>query len=365
MNPRTIHRFFKKLETDQFSLVYLGEFDDELTTTLMRLNETSINEPHTFTKTLSSLIVECFQNIIRHADKPDLVTRTNNKPRMFLIRNSGNKFYIASTNLINNEKKEGLTSKLKAINTLTEQELKLEYMNALASTGFNDQKGAGLGFIEMARKSNYLLDFDFEFVNYFFSVFYLQLHVQSTNVSTEKSIPPIKVEDTKELYNAMLQDNVVMVRKGDFSQKSILPVLQLIENNISLQQKMPKLSKMALYLLVEMLQNISKHASEINNIKEGIFIIAVQNNTYTLNTGNFIDVNKVDALKERLKNLISLDETALGELYKATLLKKENIAGAGAGMGLIEICKYSSDKIKYNFTPVNDQQSFFSLNITV
>src|SRR4051812_19750615 len=119
MNPELSYRFFNKLENDQFSLIYMGEFDDVMTATLMRINETGIDEPKIFKKKISFLVAESFQNIIRHADKPEILNRTNNKPKMISLRNIGNVFYIASTNLINNAKKDKLTAKLRSINTLT------------------------------------------------------------------------------------------------------------------------------------------------------------------------------------------------------------------------------------------------------
>src|ERR1035437_6998271 len=108
METEIAFRFFNKLKNDHFSLAYMGEFDDDLTVSLMRSNETSVHESEKFKKKLSFLIAECFQNIIRHADKPEIITRTNNKPNIFLLRNVRNAHYISSTNLILNTKKEDL-----------------------------------------------------------------------------------------------------------------------------------------------------------------------------------------------------------------------------------------------------------------
>ena len=108
MNSDIVYKFFRKFKNDHFGLAYMGEFDDELTEGLMRSNETSIHEPKNFKKRLSYLIAECFQNIIRHEDKPDILTRTNDRPKIFLLRNVGNSHYISASNLISNTKKEDL-----------------------------------------------------------------------------------------------------------------------------------------------------------------------------------------------------------------------------------------------------------------
>lgn len=369
METEIAYRFFNKLKNDHFSLAYMGEFDDELTGNLMRTNETSIHESQKFKKKLSFLIAECFQNIIRHADKPEIITRTNNKPKIFLLRNVGKDHYISSTNLIVNTKKEELEAKLNSINTLTAEQLKSVYLWSLANNELSDKGGGGLGLIEMARKSGFPLEYDFEFVNYFFSIFYIQVHFVASKKSDENNFQnlneTIHIADTKELYNIMVSENILMIRKGDFSQESILPLIGLIEGNLKLQSNFSGSQKRTMYLLVELLQNISKHAINSNGEREGIFMISQKNNNYILTTGNYVDANAVEPLKEKLANIANLNKEELTEIYKKTLLKKEPSINGNAGIGLIEMCKYSSEKIKYTFKAVTETMSFFSLSITI
>jgi glucose-6-phosphate-specific signal transduction histidine kinase len=61
-------------------------------------------------------------------------------------------------------------------------------------------------------------------------------------------------------------------------------------------------------LLMEMLQNISKHADNFHqevNLKPGIFIITENEDKLNLVSGNYIRNNKIDKLKETL-NYINL-----------------------------------------------------------
>ena len=360
--------FFDKFKNDHFSLAYMGEFDDELTESLMRTNETSIDEPQKFKKRLSFLIAECFQNIIRHEDKPEIITNTNNKPKIFLLRNVGNSHYISSTNLISNTKKEGLEKKLNMINTLSEEDLKRVYLDALANNEISAKGGGGLGLIEMARKSESPLEFAFEFVNYYLSVFYIQVRFATSKKADDDNFQnPLKIisiDETRELYNLMLKQNVLMIRKGDFSQESILPLINLIENNLKLQTNFSGSKKTTMYLLIELLQNISKHALKINGEREGIFMISKKKNSYILTTGNYIDSNNVDPLKKQLEKVAVLNKDQLVELYKNTLLNDTRERG-NAGIGLIEMCKYSKEKIKFTFNNISETVTFYSLSITI
>ncbi len=364
MDAEVAFKFFKKLEQDHFSLIYLGEFDDALTPSFIRINENSLHESQAFKNKLSSFVVECFQNIVRHADRPDIITRTNNKPKMFMIRNIGYSFYIASTNLINNNKKEDLLLKLKSIDKFSAEELKTAYLDSLPEGEISDTGSGGLGLIEMAKKSNCELKFDFEFINYFFSIFFLQLKLIALN-DLGGLRDAVKLNNSKELYNELLAENILMIRKGDFSQKTILPMLDILENNIQSQRNLLSSGKKIFYMLVELLQNISKHAKENNGSKEGIFIIAVKNDQHILTTGNYIENDKVDQLKKKLESLASMNKEALADIYKENLLSKDTGVKGGAGVGLIEMSKYSLEKIKYNFKFINVSTTFFSLSITI
>lgn len=365
MSPELSYWFFNKLENDHFSLIYLGEFDDEITETLIRANIASIDESENLKKKLSFLMVECFQNIIRHADKPEIINATNNKPKMFLVRNIGNVFYINTTNLIENSKSTNLTSKLKSINKFTPEELKADYLSILEHTGFSEKGGGGLGLIEMARKSDSKLEFDFEYINYFYSNFFMQIRLGAFNERENNKTDGVTLKSSKDLYNAMVQENILMIRKGDFSQQTILPLIELIKSNIDSNKKIPLFKKKTLYILIEVLQNVSKHAKKENGKREGLFMIALKNNKYIINTGNFIDVENVVPLKEKLENLLGLDEKGLAEIYKKKMLSEEKDKSGNVGIGLIEMGKYSSEKLKYNFMRYSDTLSFFSLSITV
>lgn len=365
MNSLLSFHFFSKLKSDLVSLIYTGEFDDELTSTLMKVNETSIDDSGKFSKKLSYLLAECFQNIIRHGEKPIIVNRTNNKPKMFAIRCTKDVFHIASSNLINNTKKDGLHQTLKKLNTYSKEELKATYMNAFTNNEFSEKGGGGLGLIEMARKSDYPIQYDFEFVNFYFSNFFMQLSILAKNAPKDQKADTIDLKSTVQLYKEIVDENLLMIRKGDFSQQTILPILELLRANIDGKEKKQASSKKIAYILIELLQNISKHGSSFNGIHEGIFIIALKDNKYNIQTGNYVDVGDVENLKKNLDTYSNMDEKGLTWAYRNNLMSQEPKEKGNAGIGLIEICKYSSEKMVYDFKPISDKVSFFSLRVTI
>jgi len=368
METSLAYHFFKKLKNDHFCLAYMGVFDDELTETLMKSNDVSIRETQKLKKRLAFLIAECFQNIIRHSDEPDLLTVTNNKPKIFILRNIENSHYISSTNLISNTKKEDLQFTLNVINTLSKEELKAVYIDSLVNNEISEKGGGGLGLIEMARKSGSPLTFAFEFVNYYLSIFYFQVRfiadIDKHNILEEKKTS-ISIDETKDLYHKMMEENVVLIRKGDFSQASILPIISLMEGNLKLIGNFSGSKKKTMYILIELLQNISKHALSINNEREGLLMISHRNNRYVLTTGNYIEKKNVEILKKKLENIVNLSKDELSALYKSILLQNIPDKNSNAGIGLIELCKYGSGNLNYSFNDLDETLTFYSLSIEV
>ena len=209
MNINIPYYFFKLLETDSTTFVYQGEFSDDLTAKAIRLGEYSIRNTSVFNrlrKKVSFLIIECLQNVIRYEEKPKVVHQTNNHPGTFMVRNIGNSFYITSTNRIKNEKIDGLKTKLKNINQLDEEELKKMKKHVLTDKKFSEKGGAGLGLIEITRKSGHKLEYDFEYLNFYLSCFYLQIKLVA-NEETNK-YPSVTLKNSKDLYHEILDKNI-------------------------------------------------------------------------------------------------------------------------------------------------------------
>ena len=377
MDAKSSYNFFSKLQNDNSCFIYQASFNDEITDKILRLTEYTINnvnclnvkdinsknELSKLKNKLAFLMAECFQNIIRHSEKPEIVHRTNNLPQMLLTRNIGNTYYIASSNLVDNEKVDAIKHRLKNLNNLDEEELKALHLDMLVNDKFYEKGGNGIGMIEMAKKSGQKLEYDFEFVNFYLSLFYLQLKLKNNQQPTEGNAGSLPLSATKELHELMFLENVLLIFKGDFSQESILPILGMIENNLKKSVSTGKKKKI-LYLLIELLQNISKHAKKHNESKEGIFIISKKGSEHIVNTGNFVDNDNVEDLKNHLNHIIELDENGLTELYKKNLAREKLFKG-GAGIGLIDIAKYSNGRLSYEIKPINEYSSFFSLNILI
>lgn len=118
-----------------------------------------------------------------------------------------------------------------------------------------------------------------------------------------------------------------------------------------------------MYVLVELYQNIVKHAANIQGRQEGILLVVEKGPAYEVYTGNFIRNTEVEALQLQLKTLVGLDQTGLKQLYREELIRDQSTTKGGAGLGLIETARYCSGQFRYEFLPIDSDISFFSLGI--
>ena len=76
-----------------------------------------------------------------------------------------------------NSNTEKLKKKIDEINAMTKEELKSYYLESLKNTELSEKGGAGLGMIDMARKSGQKLDYRFDPLNDRFTFFSLMITI--------------------------------------------------------------------------------------------------------------------------------------------------------------------------------------------
>ncbi|MGE4292134.1 MAG: SiaB family protein kinase [Desulfovibrio sp.] len=112
-----------------------------------------------------SILVEQMQNIVRYSsERHHLVTASLGEMaygQVAVGRESDGSFFVACGNKVRAEDVERLTCQLEILRTMGRNDLKAYYRERRRSRPGEGSKGAGLGFIEMARKSSRPMDYDF------------------------------------------------------------------------------------------------------------------------------------------------------------------------------------------------------------
>jgi Family of unknown function (DUF6272) len=125
------------------------------------------------TKTLRSVFavfVEQMQNIIRYSAEKAQSHPPSSSPASELmeirygiltIGKEGSDYVVCAGNLVVRSDVDRLNAKLSKIRDLSKDELKTLYKEQLRAEPEMGSKGAGLGFMEIARRASKPLDFDF------------------------------------------------------------------------------------------------------------------------------------------------------------------------------------------------------------
>lgn len=119
------------------------------------------------TRTIFAIAIEQLQNIMSYSKNRDTSNRSKYiSPGVILIGVDidKDKYYVSSSNEIDEEDKIRITQKMEFINSFEKSELRKVLREKLRSAEDKHERGAGVGFIEMAKRSSEKLEYDFEFV---------------------------------------------------------------------------------------------------------------------------------------------------------------------------------------------------------
>ena len=374
MLQQKVFDFYHLLKADNLSLFYQGVTHDDITDKLISLSDENIRnqiELERIRKKVSIAISECFQNLIRHTDIPAGKEEHLKRPSMFMIRNIGRDYYIGSANLIKKEKARQLSQQLSSLKGLNADELRQMYLKILPDSTYTEKGGAGLGLIEMARKSKQRLEYDFLSLTRTLSLFFMQLSfcykVQLEGIieGVEEKEDFFSIRQVQRMYESLTEQNVMLLYKSDFSQDGMLPIIDMMENNLSGVAATRILQKKVMYVLVELFQNIVKHATNSFGRQEGVLLVAEEGEGYEISTGNFIQNSDIPFLEKHLNHLNSLDQEELKSFYRQELINTQKSHKGGAGLGLIETARYSRSRFSFGFLPIESNCSFFTLGIKI
>ncbi len=365
--------FYKEMSHYDMSYIYNGSFSQAITDDILSLAETNmdqIGESSKIQKRVYFIMVESLQNITRHVETSDSkasveVKEVEGVPSFFIIQRLNNEYIITSGNIIENTNVNELTSKLDKVNSLDPESLK-NYSKQILETGeLTNKGGAGLGLIEMARKSGNKLIFDFNPIDQNTSFFYFQIKVSSGLNSTVSMDDYKRFLSSKKLHQQILQNDIKLIFQGEFNDETVKTVLSMAEANIALQENV-NYHKNVFSIIVEMLHNINQHTSAIDIEKGnlGVFFIGKDgDDNYEINSSNLIANTNIPAFE---KSLNEINGMTVNELAKQVELKSQNTdtyETVGRGLGLAQMRACSKSPIAYEISPYNDNHSLISLKV--
>ena len=163
------------------------------------------------------------------------------------------------------------------------------------------------------------------------------------------------------------EGNILVSYIGDITSDVITTLVDKSENVFAENSEISHLKKVSFHIVVECLQNLFHHglSLETGKPKFGAYILLFSENTLKIVTGNFIALEKVQLISDRINQINSMSKDELKTLYKLILNNDEFSEKGGGGLGMIDIARKTGAKLIYEFIPVDEKVLFYILKINI
>ncbi len=163
-----VYEFYKSMKAHEITLVYEGEITHQITKAFTSLTESNMakeDESGSVQRKVFHVMVECLQNISKHAEDFGSENYLFSGRGIFLVSKGDNEYSVTTGNAVDNDRIEELSTMLETINTKDKDELKELYKKQMKEGRLSDKGGAGLGFIDIKRKTGKELEYHFLPIN--------------------------------------------------------------------------------------------------------------------------------------------------------------------------------------------------------
>jgi len=362
------HKIRDKMMKEHLMFVYRGVITNENSIPLLLLLEKEM-ESSEFSfvgrKRLFMFVLESLQNVSRHSDNNEMAGMS-----LVVYTKAEGGYTVSTGNVISTSGIDDLKHRLDDINNLETGEIRSVYRQMLSNSEFSRKGGAGLGLIEMAKKTGNKLDYDFVELDDKNSYFILSKTVDSEGVGShegreEKHFNGKAIAGLEKL---MADNCVYLIWSGHISPDIGTEVLSFTETRLSEDDIEWKQRKRVFSILIEMLENVAKYSpGKANEEKHGmpVAMIRLKDRVYSLTTGNLILNSSIAKLKEKLDEINNCDREELKELMRQSILSQSPGNDSTGNMGLIDMARKSRSKLTYSFDKVSSDFSYYTLTVNI
>ena len=130
-------------------------------------------------KKLFHVMVESLQNIAKHSEEDDAEYSKNYRSGqgILMVGKEKDRYSVTTGNLVSVEQAKELGDMISEINAMDADELKETYKKKLKESRLSDKGGAGLGLIDMAKKTGTKIECSFKEVNAEQHFFILKINI--------------------------------------------------------------------------------------------------------------------------------------------------------------------------------------------
>ncbi|SCA54765.1 conserved hypothetical protein [Candidatus Terasakiella magnetica] len=177
-----------------------------------------------------------------------------------------------------------------------------------------------------------------------------------------------------EFRNLLAEKGIIFCYSGYMTEDVLSGIGQAIRMKLELEEADKKVARSVFSLFVEQVQNVIRYSAEKEEfmsgdvqkeLRFGVLSVGYADGSFFVSCSNLIEDKDVRRLGNNLKHIQELDAPGLKKLYKETLRGDTPDGSKGAGVGFIDIARRAQKGFEFDFMPVDNDRSYFSIKAYV
>ncbi len=160
---------------------------------------------------------------------------------------------------------------------------------------------------------------------------------------------------------------------GPVSQRVIEGIGETLKQKMELEDAGMTTVQRVFSVFVEQMQNVVNYSAHQltppdnvdGELRVGTLIVGSEAGHFYVLCGNLIQREKMDAIREQLEQLHSLNREELKALYRERRKAADLPGRKGAGLGFIDMARKASRPMEHAFSDVDDTHVFFSIKAVI
>ncbi len=159
-----VYEFYSRVSSEEVVMTYEGEISHQVMKTFVDIIDQKMSkeeEPLSVQRRVFHIMVESLQNIAKHAFRLASPHVSELNHGILMVSRNKDRYFIITGNVIETKKAGSLECSLTGLNMLNKKELDELFKNQLLEGSISERGGAGLGLIDIRRKTGNELEFHF------------------------------------------------------------------------------------------------------------------------------------------------------------------------------------------------------------
>lgn len=329
MDPAPTLALYDALSGYRLTFLYSGLFHDDHTARLITLGDEFLElegADKGVRGKLAFVMVEAYQNIIRHRAPLSRELEQGRGRSMFLLRSNVGMHEVSAINPVTRQDAIKLTGLLSGMQSMDSGQMKQAYLQGLQNEKRTERGGAGLGLIEMSRRSGHPLRMGLGELDEEHELFALRIVIGRTPKGKDGP-----AEDL-ELHRQVVEQGISIVCRGSLAAGEQEVLMRIIERDLDTDLALSNARMRAFLAVTELLQNIAP-------VREGpMIVVSRTSDGVALELCAPLDHASAEMLEDGIREVNAMDDQAKQRRYRDILLGRGQAVGT-VQLGLLDLAR--------------------------